>query len=377
MLKRRGQSPAIIAENLHDIFRDFLILNNDDLQCMRVNARAVACRANWKDFFRIYEEAYDRSLSASQLRAEKFAGVDLRAEMKHTFSGAVSVSPHFRTFTAVANLPAKISRLRELAHNLWWAWNPMARELFSALDPKLWAGMGNNPVRMLETVSSERLVEASDNASYLNLYRQIFRQFDEYMNDKTPSPLIGPLNGLKWSQPVAYFSTEYGLHDCLPIYSGGLGTLSGDHLKTASDLNIPLVGVGLLYKNGFFKQVIDRNGNQVAEYPENDFSSMPLEIVQDDRGNAVQISRSSPTSGRFMWGASHSTSWTPTSRGIPFRTGRSPNASTAPNRGRGSNKRSSSEWGASGFSRSWEFPPASITSTRDIRPFCCSSGSDR
>jgi phosphorylase/glycogen(starch) synthase len=299
MLKRRGQSPAIIAENLHDIFRDFLILNNDDLQCMRVNARAVACRANWKDFFRIYEEAYDRSLSASQLRAEKFAGVDLRAEMKHTFSGAVSVSPHFRTFTAVANLPAKISRLRELAHNLWWAWNPMARELFSALDPKLWAGMGNNPVRMLETVSSERLVEASDNASYLNLYRQIFRQFDEYMNDKTPSPLIGPLNGLKWSQPVAYFSTEYGLHDCLPIYSGGLGTLSGDHLKTASDLNIPLVGVGLLYKNGFFKQVIDRNGNQVAEYPENDFSSMPLEIVQDDRGNAVQISLELP--GRTLF----------------------------------------------------------------------------
>jgi len=159
--------------------------------------------------------------------------------------------------------------------------------------------MGNNPVRMLETVSSERLLEASDNASYLNLYRQIFRQFDDYMNDRTPSPQIGPLNGLQWPQPVAYFSTEYGLHDCLPIYSGGLGTLSGDHLKTASDLNIPLVGVGLLYKNGFFRQVIDRNGTQLEEYPENDFSSMPLQIVQDDRGNAVQISLDLP--GRTLF----------------------------------------------------------------------------
>ena len=118
--------------------------------------------------------------------------------------------------------------------------------------------MGNNPVRMLETVSSERLLGASENASYMNLFGQIFQQFDKYMDDTTPSPQIGPPDGLKWSSLVAYFSTEYVLHDCLPIYSGGLGTLSGDHLKTASDLNIPLVGVGLLYKNGFFKQVIDQ-----------------------------------------------------------------------------------------------------------------------
>ena len=185
MLKRVGQPPAVIADNLHDIFRDFLSVNADDLQCMRVNARTVAGRANWKDFFQNYEEAYDRALSATQTRAEKIAGVDLRAELKHTFAGTVSVSPHFRTFTAVANLPGKISRLRELAHNLWWTWNPRARELFSALDPKLWARMGNNPVRMLETVSSERLLEASDNASYLSLYGQIFQQFDDYMGDRT------------------------------------------------------------------------------------------------------------------------------------------------------------------------------------------------
>ena len=253
LLKRLGQPEAVMADNLHAIFRNFLTLNEDALQCMRTNARAVAVRANWKDFIRYYKEAYDHALDVAGARAEKLAAGDIKAELRHTFAGTVSVQPYFRTFTAVANLPAKISRLRELAHNLWWAWNPRGRELFSAIDPKLWEGMGNNPVRMLETVSAERLLEASGNASYMSLYNQIFRQFDEYMNDRTPSPSIGPPNGIKWSQPVAYFSTEYGLHDSLPIYSGGLGTLSGDHLKTASDLNIPLVGIGLLYKQRIFQ----------------------------------------------------------------------------------------------------------------------------
>jgi phosphorylase/glycogen(starch) synthase len=299
LVKRIGQPEMAIADNLHDIFRNFLDLKESDLQCMRVNARIAACRANWQDFFRNYREAYDRALAAAEKRAEKLAVGDLKAELRHTFAGTVSVQPYFRTFTAVANLPEKISRLRELAHNLWWAWNPRGRELFSALDPKLWEGMGNNPVRMLETVSTERLREASENASYMSLYNQIFRQFDDYMNDRAPSPSIGPPDGIKWSQPVAYFSTEYGLHDSLPIYSGGLGTLAGDHLKTASDLNIPLVGIGLLYKNGFFRQVIDKNGAQTEEYPENDFSRMPLQIVQDDRGDAVQISLELP--GRTLF----------------------------------------------------------------------------
>ncbi len=299
VLKRLGQTAEAIADELYATFQDFLARTEPDIQSMRTNARAAASRANWKEFFRNYEEAYDGALAAARIRAEKRTEEDLKTELKHVFAGTASVSPHFRTFTAVANLPAKISRLRELAHNLWWSWNPRARELFSALDSKLWARMGNNPVRMLETVSNERLLEASKNTSYMSLYGQIFQQFDDYMGDKTPSPQIGPPNGIKWSQPVAYFSTEYGLHESLPIYSGGLGTLSGDHLKTASDLNVPLVGIGLLYKNGFFKQVIDKNGTQIAEYPENDFSSMPVQIVQDDRGEAVQISLDLP--GRTLF----------------------------------------------------------------------------
>ncbi|MCE5262530.1 MAG: alpha-glucan family phosphorylase [Deltaproteobacteria bacterium] len=299
LLKHLGQSVEAITDNLHRIFREFLALNEEEMQCKRIDARTVASRANWKDFYRSYAEAYDRALAAAGSRTEQIAAKDLQVELKRTFAGTVSVQPHFRNFTAVANLPSKISRLRELAHNLWWSWNPRARELFSSIDPKLWNLMGNNPVRMLETVSPQRLQEAAENASYLSLYSQILQQFDTYMGDKAPSPQIGPLTGLKWSQPIAYFSTEYGLHECLPIYSGGLGTLSGDHLKTASDLNLPLFGIGLLYKHGYFKQVIDRSGGQAEEYPENDFSRMPLQIVQDDHGDAVQISLELP--GRTLF----------------------------------------------------------------------------
>jgi len=299
LLKRIGKAWEAVADNLYAVFKDFLGKSEEDLQKMRVAARATAALANWEEFFHNYREAYGCALAAAERRAEMLVAEGLLVEPKYTYAGTVSVSPHFRTFTAVANLPEQISRLREMAYNLWWTWNPGARILFSSLDPNVWAAMGNNPVRMLENCSPERLQEASENTSYMNIYAQIMQQFDDYMEDRTPAPQVGELNGLKWSSPVAYFSTEYGLHECLPIYSGGLGTLSGDHLKTASDLNIPLVGVGLLYKNGFFKQVIDKNGAQTEEYPENDFSIMPLEIVRDDRGEAVQISLELP--GRTLF----------------------------------------------------------------------------
>jgi len=299
ILGRMGKNDAEMEDNLHEILKNLVDMTGEELHKRRVGARLVAARANWNDFFPHYLQAFKLAQSVAQTRTKALKEGELRAGMKHTFAGTASVSPHFRTFTAVANLPDQIARLRELSYNLWWSWNPRALELFSALDPKLWEEMGNNPVRMLETVSSARLREASENRSYLNLYTHILKQFDDYMGDKTPHPLIEQHAGLKRLSPVAYFSAEYGLHESLPIYSGGLGTLSGDHLKTASDLNIPLVGVGLLYKSGFFKQSIDKNGVQKEEYPQNDFSSMPLEIVQDDRGNAVQISMEFP--GRTLF----------------------------------------------------------------------------
>ncbi|MDD5170368.1 MAG: DUF3417 domain-containing protein, partial [Syntrophales bacterium] len=282
ILKRRGQPLASIEDHLFTIFKDFLSWSLADLEKKRSDARQVALRANWTAFYKAYLQAYDNAAAKANLRSEAVIASGEKAESRHIFAGTVSMQPHFRAFTAVANLPDRLSRLRELSYNLWWAWNPRALDLFATLDLKLWSELGNNPVRMLETVSPETLQDAAENTSYLSLYQQILIRFDDYMAGKGIRKKFPIASEIRWSSPIAYFSAEYGLHECLPIYSGGLGTLSGDHLKTASDLGIPLVAVGLLYKSGYFKQIIDKDGRQTEEYPENDFSCMPVQIIQDD-----------------------------------------------------------------------------------------------
>ncbi len=299
LLKRKGQPLGAIEANLYGIFENVHSWSEQEMAKRRENARAIAFHANWKDFFQFYREAYEKALIAARARIEKLALKEERAEKKHIFAGAASAQPHFRSFTAVMDLPKNIARLRELAYNIWWAWNPRALDLFATLDPKTWDEAERNPVKMLETVDPKLLQEASQNTSYTTLYAQIMRQFDDYMAEVRESACRLSTLEIKCSAPIAYFSTEYGLHETIPIYSGGLGTLSGDHLKTASDLNVPLVAVGLLYKNGFFKQVIDKSGVQIAEYPENDFSTLPVQIVQDDRGNDVQVTLDLP--GRTLY----------------------------------------------------------------------------
>jgi len=300
LLNRRGQPIQFIEDQLHGVFREFIRWDDDELNKRRKKARAIAINANWRDFFQSYLLAYEKAMLAAEDRSKMLTTLlDERAEVKHMFAGTVSTQPHFRTFTAVATLPDGISRLRELAYNLWWAWHPKALDLYASLDPKIWSQMNNNPVMMLETLSHERLLEASENQGYMRLYEQVMTEFDDYMEDREPAATYKLTPDIRWSSPIAYFSAEYGLHECLPIYSGGLGTLSGDHLKTASDLNLPLVGVGLLYKNGYFKQVIDKDGLQIADYPENDVSNMPIQIVRDDSGREVQISLELP--GRTLY----------------------------------------------------------------------------
>ncbi len=298
ILDRQGVPFNTIVENLTGIFRDFLAWPEEEMSVRRRESRRAAMQASWGNFYDKYLQACNRALDTATTRTEKLASVEYREKEKHVFAGTASTQPHFRSFTAVVNLPPGIRRLRELAYNLWWTWNPDALELFTHLDPKLWEESGNNPVRMLESVSIERLAEVAANEGYQNLYARIMSEYDEYMKAKSNgrsdhSPFI------RWSSPVAYFSPEFGLHETVPIYSGGLGVLAGDHLKAASDLNVPLIGVGLLYKNGYFRQRIDKDGWQIAEYPESDFSNMPVQIVQDDRGNDVQIAVELP--GRTLF----------------------------------------------------------------------------
>ncbi len=302
LLDRQKKDMPTIAGELHQILRGVIGWSDAELAQRRASARRVAEHAQWKDFYGHYRRAYDVALEqAARRRSQGIAGP--KEELKHAFVGTGSSQPHFRIVTAEVNLPQNLIRLRELAYNLWWAWNPRALSLFSHLDPHLWDSMENNPVRMLESVSPARLQEMARDEGYTALYAQILQQFDEYMHDKSQSAAAEPRGRIKWSSPVAYFSTEYGIHECLPVYSGGLGVLSGDHLKSSSDLNLPLIGAGLLYRQGYFRQRIDRAGWQIAEYPDSDFSNMPVQVVRDDRGNDVQITLDLP--GRTL----HASIW--------------------------------------------------------------------
>ena len=297
ILKRKGLASQAVVNELSDALKDFLTWSNENMSTRRSDARRIALEASWRDFFNKYREAYGKALGTARARMSKLATTEYRERIRRTFAGTASVQPHFRTFTAVVNLPASIERLRELAYNLWWSWNPHALELFTYLDPKLWEDTGHNPVMMLETVSPERLREASENDGYKSLYRRILGEFDAYMGDKGSVKI--DIEPIRWSSPVAYFSPEFGVNESLPIYSGGLGVLAGDLLKASSDLKIPMIGVGLLYKNGYFHQQIDKDGWQIANYPENDFSNMPVRMVQDDRGNDVQLAIELP--GRTLF----------------------------------------------------------------------------
>ncbi len=188
--------------------------------------------------------------------------------------------PTIRRFVVVPAVPEKLQGLNELAYNLWTLWNYDASGLFRRLDPELWEANHHNPVRLLSLISQDKLAAAAADEGFLAHMNRILTDFHHYMNTPTWYQQTYPANKAK----IAYFSAEYGLHESLSIYSGGLGILSGDHMKSASDLGLPLVGVGLLYRFGYFRQSLNSDGWQQENYPENDFFTMPL-IQEMDRKN--------------------------------------------------------------------------------------------
>ena len=170
-------------------------------------------------------------------------------------------------------LPTEVAGLHDLAYNLWWAWSSEARLLFSSIDSDAWTRY-RNPVQVLLNVEHSRWERLIDNDTFMDSYVGVQRAFQSYLKSSNPTWFQRRFPDYS-GRPFAYFSMEYGLHQCLAIYSGGLGVLSGDHCKTASDLGLPFVAVGLLYRSGYFRQAIDADGFQQHIYPEYDFTRSP------------------------------------------------------------------------------------------------------
>jgi starch phosphorylase len=182
-------------------------------------------------------------------------------------------------------LPERIGRLDELAHNLWWSWNVQARELFRTLDYRLWRISGHNPVRQLREILPQKLDNAAKDASFLALYDSVMSAFDQYTSN-----CKSRFAGQGYSQltgPVAYFSAEFAIHNSLPIYAGGLGILAGDTCKEASDLGLPLVGIGLMHPQGLFRQHITPDGWQEEIREDLDFTKSPINRVLTAEGKGV------------------------------------------------------------------------------------------
>ena len=185
----------------------------------------------------------------------------------------------FNKITVTPQLPKRIEKLLEVSNNLWWSWNTEFLGLFKKIDKDLWETSEKNPVKFLKQVSQEKLEEATKNSELLREYDKIVKEIEDYVNSKNTWFSNQYPENKKYL--IAYFSAEYGLDQTIPIYSGGLGILSGDHLKSASDLGIPLVAVGLLYKNGYFHQKINGWGDQETQYNNLELSNLPNIKVKD------------------------------------------------------------------------------------------------
>lgn len=193
----------------------------------------------------------------------------------------------FNRITVNPQLPKRINKLATIANNLWWSWNTEFLRLFQRIDMDLWEQDNKNPIKFLKHVSQERLESAAKDITFLKEYDKIVDDFEGYMNSK--STWFSKTYPEEKGDLIAYFSAEYGLDQTIPIYSGGLGILSGDHLKSASDLGIPLVAVGLLYKNGYFNQKIDGEGQQQTEYHDIDLYDLPINPVKNEMGEDLII----------------------------------------------------------------------------------------
>ncbi len=283
VVPRQHRSYDQVLQDLCDVTLKNITLSDVNLQTSRKEAREISNYFTWKNFFPYYQEAFIHALSSASERTKQSTG--FMDDIKQVLKASSSATPILRSFTAISVLPPRLKRLRELAENLWWYWQAEGWELFSSIDSEMWAESESNPITLLSHVPSERLEALSNDVEFLKKMDTLLEKFDAYMAQ--PLKVVDDIVTEK--TPVAYFSTEYGICESLPIYSGGLGVLSGDHLKSASDLNIPLVAVGLLYRNGYFKQKLTPEGSQLAIYNENDFSSMAVERVYKDDGELMDV----------------------------------------------------------------------------------------
>lgn len=289
MIDKDDRSVTVIErndENTEDVLfkiirtvKHFTGLSDEEKRTLSIKAIEASEHALWYNLIDEYLEAYSIALNKIESREDKIAKApQVRTTIDVVASEAKN--PLWRRFEIEAVMPEKLKGLLEISSNLWWTSNFKAHQMFEYMDTPLWEENLHNSVTFLEEISSARLNELERDQTFLELYKSVYSEFTSYMaegeNKKSPK--------------VAYFSMEYGLIDNLKIFSGGLGILAGDYLKAASDSNTDIIGIGLLYKYGYFTQNISSNGDQLEEYIPQDFGKLPITPVRDKDGVQIKVS---------------------------------------------------------------------------------------
>ncbi|MDP4210069.1 MAG: alpha-glucan family phosphorylase [Bacteroidota bacterium] len=236
--------------------------------------------ALWKNFISFYLKAYRIATDKAKLRAGKMVEKEVAEQIPHVEKYQLVSPPKWKRMLVEKNIPERLAALEELSQNLWWSWNYEAEELFESIDPALWAESEKNPIVFLELIAYNKLLKLESDKTFLEQLNIVHQKYKYYMSEKQS----------RKAPQIAYFSMEFGLHTSLKIYSGGLGILAGDYLKEASDSNANMVGIGLLYRYGYFKQVISVNGDQMALSEPQHFSKTPTIPLRDDDGNWKTVS---------------------------------------------------------------------------------------
>lgn len=272
-----------VVEGVVARVKEIAALDGEGRKRYRENARDVSRIALWENQIQYYREAYSKALET--VIASKGAFPDEMTEDKSMEFNKIEINdPSWKSVMVTRRLPEALSGLETLSKNLWWCWNESAKDLFRSIDEGTWYDTNHNPMALLDAVSMKRFNELARDEKFLGRMQAVLDEFNGYM----------ALKAERQDPQVAYFCMEYGLDSSLKIYSGGLGILAGDYLKETSDMNVNLVAVGLLYRYGYFTQVLTGQGEQVARYDAQDFLRIPAQPVMDAGGNWVTASVAFP-----------------------------------------------------------------------------------
>ena len=291
VVRRDDLNASETVEEITNHILDFCRMDPQSRSQLREEAGRLSKEFLWESLSAYYDKAYGKAAAKWE---ETPSLLSKRQPVSQTqLSKAAIQEPEWRKILIIYQLPEKLQRLKELSDNLWWCWHTEAQELWKDVDPQGWERCAHNPVALLNSLNTLRLQQLQEDEVFLAKLDKVYRDFQSYMAQ----------GERKTGPKVAYFCMEYGLHESLKIYSGGLGILAGDYLKEASDKNADITGIGLLYRYGYFEQQLDGSGKQKAVYAPQSFSKLPLLPVRDENGQwrTIRISLPGRTLHAKIW----------------------------------------------------------------------------